>query len=141
MTVSIRSAAAADEAVVIALWRVCELVMAENDPKQDFRFVLASPTYEMFLACDADAVIGSIVTGHDSSRGWLSHVSVTPAARRKGVGADLVRAAEMWLAARGVANIHLTVRAANAAVVRFYESVGYRTLPSIMMEKHLDVPK
>ena len=65
---------------------------------------------------------------------------MAPAARRGGVGAELVRAAEAWLAARGVTRIHLTVRAANAGVVRFYESVGYSTLPSILMEKQLRPP-
>ena len=140
MTVAIRSASAADEAKVIALWRACGLVVEDNDPERDFGFVMASPNYELFVACEADNIIGSIVMGHDSTRGWLSHVSVAPAARRGGIGADLVRAAEAWLAAHGVTRVHLTVRAANAAVVRFYESVGYNTLPSILMEKHLSHP-
>src|SRR5690349_22283494 len=141
MTVAVRNAGATDQANVIALWRACGLVVEDNDPERDFSFVMASPNYELFVACKADDIIGSIVMGHDSTRGWLSHVSVAPAARRGGVGADLVRAAEAWLAARGVTRIHLTVRATNAAVVRFYESVGYDTLPSILMEKQLGRPE
>ena len=49
-------------------------------------------------------------------------------------------AAEQWLAARGVAKVHLTVRATNAAVVRFYERIGYGALPSVLMEKALRKP-
>ena len=140
MTVSIRSASPADEVNVIALWHACGLVAEDNDPARDFAFVMTSPNYELLVACAANSIIGSIVTGHDSTRGWLSHVSVATDARRGGVGAELVRAAETWLIARGVTRIHLTVRAANAAVVRFYESVGYDTLPSILMEKQLGGP-
>ena len=141
MTVSIRSAGAADEAAIIALWQTCGLVVEDNDPARDFAFVLASPNYELLVACEADNIVGSIVMGHDSTRGWLSHVSVAPALRRAGVGAELVRAGEAWLAGRGVIKIHLTVRAANAGVVSFYESVGYNTLPSILMEKSLGRPE
>jgi hypothetical protein len=141
MTLSIRGANAADEAIVIALWHACGLVVEDDDPARDYGFVMASPNYELLVACSADGVIGSIVTGHDSTRGWLSHVSVAPTERREGVGTDLVRAAEAWLAARGVTRIHLTVRATSAAVMRFYESVGYNALPSILMEKQLGHPE
>jgi ribosomal protein S18 acetylase RimI-like enzyme len=140
MSLSIRSASAADEANVVALWRACGLVVEDNDPARDFSFVMANPNYELLVACNADGVIGSIVTGHDSTRGWLSHISVAPAARRGGIGTELVRAAEAWLAARGVTRIHLTVRATNADVVCFYESADYNTLPSILMEKQLGSP-
>jgi hypothetical protein len=36
MTLSIRSASAADEADIIALWRTCGLVVEDNDPARDF---------------------------------------------------------------------------------------------------------
>ncbi|MBS0280536.1 MAG: GNAT family N-acetyltransferase, partial [Proteobacteria bacterium] len=85
-------------------------------------------------------LIGSIAVGHDSNRGWLHYVSVDPARRGHGVGRDLVRAAEEWLAARDVIDIHLTVRSGNGDVVRFYERIGYGAVPSIMMEKVLPKP-
>ena len=74
MTISIRSAGAADEANIIALWHACGLVLADNDPVRDFGFVMASANYELLIACKGDGIVGSIVTGHDSTRGWLSHV-------------------------------------------------------------------
>jgi hypothetical protein len=42
---------------------------------------------------------------------------------------------------RGVTEVHLTARANNAAVVQFYERVGYGALPSILMEKSLAKPE
>ncbi len=140
MPVEIRSASEQDEAAIIALWRACDLIVSPNDPVQDFRFVRAKPTSDVLAAFDRDQLIGSIATGYDSNRGWLSYVSVDPARRGGGVGRALVEAAEQWLAARGVAKVHLTVRAANAAVVQFYEHIGYGASPSVLMEKALRKP-
>jgi ribosomal protein S18 acetylase RimI-like enzyme len=134
----IRSALEQDEAAIINLWRACGLIVHSNDPVRDFRFVRSKPTSDILAAFDDDgALIGSVATGYDSNRGWLSYVSVAPGLRHKGVGRDLVRAAEQWLAAHGVAKVHLTVRAANAAMVQFYERIGYNVLPSILREKAL----
>ena len=41
MPLTIRPAAAEDEQVVIALWRVCDLVASYNDPAADFAFARA----------------------------------------------------------------------------------------------------
>src|ERR1700760_4021845 len=100
MAVEIRSATEEDEAAIIALWRACDLIVSPNDPVQDFRFVRAKPTSDILAAFDRDDLIGSIATGYDSNRGWLSYVSVDPARRGGGVGRALVQAAEQWLAAR-----------------------------------------
>jgi ribosomal protein S18 acetylase RimI-like enzyme len=140
MPVEIRSASEQDEAAIIALWRACDLVISPNDPVRDFRFVRAKPTSDILAAFDRNELIGSIATGYDSNRGWLSYVSVDPAKRGGGVGRALVEVAEQWLAVRGVAKVHLTVRAANAAVVQFYERIGYGASPSVLMEKALRKP-
>lgn len=141
MTASIRSAGQEDEAAVVTLWRACGLVVGNSDPVRDFHAVRARPTSDILAAFDPDGVlIGSIAMGHDSNRGWLHYVSVDSAQRRHGLGRDLVRAAEQWLAARDVVDVHLTVRSANPDVVRFYERIGYGAVPSIMMEKVLPRP-
>ena len=141
MTADIRGAGEGDEAAVVALWLSCGLVVGNSDPVRDFRAVRARPTSDILAAFDADGtLIGSIAVGYDSNRGWLHYVSVDPARRGHGVGRDLVRAAEEWLAAREVIDIHLTVRSGNGGVVRFYERISYGSVPSIMMEKVLPKP-
>jgi len=142
MTARIRGATEEDEAVVVALWRLCGLVAGSNDPVRDFRAVRAGSTSDILVAFDPQGVlIGSIAVGYDSNRGWLHYVSVDPARRGQGVGRDLVSAAERWLIARDVVDVHLTVRSANEAVTRFYQAIGYGTVPSIMMEKVLRRPQ
>ena len=141
MTVHIRGAVEGDESAVVALWRSCGLVVGNSDPVRDFRAVRARPTSDILAAFDMDGMlIGSIAMGYDSNRGWLHYVSVDPVRRGHGLGRDLVRAAEQWLAARDVIDIHLTVRSGNEDVVRFYERIGYGAVPSIMMEKLLSRP-
>jgi ribosomal protein S18 acetylase RimI-like enzyme len=141
VTAHIHGATQSDEAAVVALWRTCGLVAGNSDPARDFRAVRGRPTSDILAAFNADgALIGSIAMGYDSNRGWLHYVSVAPGQRGQGLGRDLVRAAEQWLAARDVIDIHLTVRSGNEDVVRFYERIGYGTVPSIMMEKVLSKP-
>jgi ribosomal protein S18 acetylase RimI-like enzyme len=141
MPIQIRSATEQDEAAILDLWQACDLIVSANDPVRDFRFARAKPTSDILAAFDeSGALVGSVAAGYDSNRGWLSYVSVAPALRRKGVGRDLVHAAEQWLAAHGVTKVHLTVRATNVAVVHFYERVGYGAMPSILMEKGLHQP-
>ena len=141
MPVQVRSAGEADEPTIIALWQSCDLIVDDNDPVRDFRFVRSKPTSDILAAFDeTERLIGSVAVGYDSSRGWASYVSVAPDLRRNGVGRALVRAAEQWLAERGVLKVHLTVRQTNVAVVKFYKRIGYRPLPSILMEKSLRDP-
>lgn len=138
MSLEIRPASEADEGAIVALWHACGLAVGNSDPLRDFRAVRGRPASEILAAFDQTGrLIGSIAVGYDSNRGWLHYVSVDPACRGQGIGRALVAAAEEWLAAREVVDVHLTVRAANAGTARFYESIGYHTLPSIMMEKIL----
>jgi ribosomal protein S18 acetylase RimI-like enzyme len=115
--------------------------VGNSDPLRDLRAVRGRPSSEILGAFDdTGRLLGSIAVGFDSNRGWLHYVSSDPAYRGRGIGRALVAAAEDWLAARDVVDVHLTVRAANAAAAQFYERIGYHTLPSIMMEKLLRKP-
>ena len=62
------------------------------------------------------------INGH---RGWLYSVAVRNDVRRNGVGTALVRQAEQALQALGCGKVNLQVRAANEAIVSFYEGLGY----------------
>ncbi len=138
MSLEIRPASEADESAIVALWHACGLAVGNSDPLRDFRAVRGRPTSEILAAFDQTGrLVGSVAVGYDSNRGWLHYVSADPACRGQGIGRALVVAAEEWLAAREVIDVHLTVRAANAGAAQFYERIGYHTLPSIMMEKIL----
>jgi ribosomal protein S18 acetylase RimI-like enzyme len=134
--VTIRSAAAEDEAAVVSLWQACGLTVPHNDPAQDFRFARARPASDVLVA-DTNGITGTVMVGHDGHRGWLYYVAVAPTHRRKGLGRLLVEAAEGWLKARGVPKAHLMVRETNQQIAAFYEHIGYELMPRINMQKWL----
>jgi ribosomal protein S18 acetylase RimI-like enzyme len=93
---------------------------------------------ELFLvALAGDQVIGSIMAGYDGHRGWLYAVAVLNSHRRLGVGTALVRDAEERLRSMGCGKINLQVRASNAAVIGFYNQLGYEVEERTSMGKRI----
>ena len=115
-----------DRIQVTALWeRVFSGDPPHNAPHLMFDAKLAMNDSLLFVATNADQVIGSAMAGYDGHRGWLYAVAVLPGFRRRGVGKALVRHAVDALRAMGCPKVNLQVRASNAAVVEFYESLGF----------------
>ncbi|GHE65628.1 GNAT family acetyltransferase [Camelimonas fluminis] len=136
---AVRSAGAADEDAVVALWRASGLVASYNDPNADFQFAMNGPASDVLIGEDgAGDLVGAVMVGHDGHRGWLYYVSATPACRCAGIGRAMVSAAEAWLRARGVPKVQLMVRETNSGVVGFYERLGFESTPRIVMAKWLD---
>lgn len=137
MPFNIRDATTEDEHQIVALWRACGLVAPHNDPAADFRFAVAGPASTVLVALADDLIVASAMVGHDGHRGWLYYVACAPERRREGLGSSIVAAGEAWLRARGVAKVQLMVRQTNAAVVPFYEQLGYEDMPRVLMSKWL----
>jgi len=72
----------------------------------------------------------------DVTRGIIENVYVRAGRRRRGIGSDLIDAAERDLAERGVEVTTLEVMAPNEAAQRFYERHGY-TPHRVELEKRL----
>ncbi len=141
MHLVVEVAIADDRDAVIALWRVCGLVVSYNDPYTDFDFALEGPNSTVLVARDDTGTIrGAAMVGHDGHRGWLYYVGADPGLRGMGIGRKLVEAAEDWLRQHGVPKIQLLVRESNTQVVSFYERLGYEETPRIVMAKWLNEP-
>ncbi|SRR5579883_122000 len=138
MGLTIRPAVPEDEAGVIDLWRACDLVVSYNDPAADFRFARAGACSDVLVGeDDSGRITGSVMVGHDGHRGWLYYVASSPRTRGKGIGRQMVQAAEEWLRQRGVVKAQLMVRETNTRVVSFYESLGFEVAPRVLMSKWL----
>ncbi|HTY69330.1 MAG TPA: GNAT family acetyltransferase [Alphaproteobacteria bacterium] len=138
MGLTIRPAVPEDEAGVIDLWRACDLVASYNDPAADFRFARAGACSDVLVGEDESGRIsGSVMVGHDGHRGWLYYVASSPRTRGKGIGRQMVQAAEEWLRQRGVVKAQLMVRETNTRVVSFYENLGFEVAPRVLMSKWL----
>ena len=138
MRLTIRHAVPEDEPSVVELWRACDLVTSYNDPAADFRFARAGACSDVLVGGDETGRIsGSVMVGHDGHRGWLYYVASTPRSRGRGIGRQMVQAAEEWLRQRGVVKAQLMIRETNSKVVSFYEHLGFEVTPRVVMSKWL----
>ncbi|MGF6109009.1 GNAT family acetyltransferase [Pseudomonas frederiksbergensis] len=125
---------------VIELWETAfGYETAHNTPSLVIDKKLAIADGLFFVALANDLVVGTVLAGYDGHRGWLYSVAVHPAQRRQGLGARLVRHAELALTARGCMKINLQIVSANESVKSFYESLGYAVEPRISMGKRVEV--
>ena len=134
----IRPCTTRDRAGVIALWeRVFPDDPPHNAPAKVFDAKLAVRDDMLFIAMDADRVVGTAMAGYDGHRGWLYTVAVSPEHRRRGIGTELVRHAVDALRAVGCIKVNLQIRATNAAVRGFYESFGFEAEDRLSMGLHI----
>lgn len=127
-----------DAEAVVALWRdVFPDAPTWNDPRRDIERKLAVERDLFLVACELDRIVGTAMAGYDGHRGWVYYVAVSPAHRRRGIGAALMRSVEEALEKRGCPKLNLQVRSSNRDVVEFYGRLGYAVEDRISMGKLL----
>ena len=137
MTLAIRPFAESDRSAVVALWERCELTRSWNDPDLDIDRKLAIDAAG-FLVGEVDGiVVGSVMAGYDGHRGWINYLAVDPDRQGCGHAAELMRAAEELLRARGCPKINLQVRTGNQAAIDFYEAIGFSFDDVVSMGRRL----
>jgi len=125
-----------DEKEVENLWlEVFPGSPAWNDPATDIRRKLKIQRELFIVAIIDSAVVGSAMAGYDGHRGWVYYVAVSPAFRRQGIGAALMKRVERDLKQIGCPKLNLQVRADNDEVVAFYKKLGYKVEPRVSMGK------
>lgn len=131
------------ETQVIALWEACGLVVPWNDPKKDIQRKMAVNP-ELFLVGVVrnnleEDVVATAMGGYEGHRGWVNYLAVAPGTQRRGFGKQIMSALEKRLLNMGCPKINLQVRATNAAVIEFYESLGYQDDKVLSLGKRLIV--
>jgi ribosomal protein S18 acetylase RimI-like enzyme len=134
----VRPFARADRAAVAALWRETfpderpwsapDAIIARKRARRDGLF---------WVATRGGHVAGAVMAGWDGHRGWIYHLAVDPAERRRGIGRALLAAAERELRRRGCPKINLQVLGSNRDVVAFYERLGWQIEDRASMGKTL----
>ena len=135
---AIAELADADIAAVIALWQACGLTRPWNDPASDIALARRGLNSTVLIGRDGDAIVASVMVGHDGHRGWVYYVATDPDRRGKGFGRTIMNAAEDWLRAAGIAKLQLLFRRDNAKAGAFYQSIGYAEAQTIVFAKWLD---
>jgi ribosomal protein S18 acetylase RimI-like enzyme len=137
--ITIRPYREADREAVIALWLVCGLVVPSNDPAADILHKIRFQP-DLFLVGhgEDDWLCATVMAGYEGHRGWINYLAVAPAHRRRGIGRQMLAAAEGRLRALGCPKINLQVRRTNTAVIDFYRRVGFKEDEVVSLGKRID---
>ena len=133
----IRQATPADKEAVISIWSACDLVKPQNDPITDFDLALQTPTSAVLVLEDENELRGAVVVGFDGHRAWFYYLGIKPEFQSLGYGRQRVESVEKWASEQGAPKTMLMVRNSNAAVIAFYEKLGYLVEETSVMGKRL----
>ncbi|MCC6496284.1 MAG: GNAT family acetyltransferase [Propionibacteriaceae bacterium] len=128
----------ADTAAAVALWAGTGLTRPWNDAAGDFRRAVAGPASVVLGIRDDGELVGTAMVGHDGHRGWVYYLAVADSARGRGLGRELMAAAEAWLVERDLPKIQFMVRTDNTSVLDFYEHLGYARQDALVLGRRLD---
>ena len=122
----IRRATLADLDALVALER--RAFTTDHLSPRQYRHHLTNDSACVLAAVDASGLLGKAVVffRKNSAIARLYSIAVADAARGRGIGEALMRAAERAGRARGCSRLRLEVRQDNAGAVRLYERLGYR---------------
>jgi ribosomal-protein-alanine N-acetyltransferase len=94
--------------------------------RADFEALFAGPGVFGFLAREAETPVGMILMRVVATEAEVLTIAVASTARRRGLGADLVRAALDAARAAGADAAFLEVGADNPDAARLYEKLGFK---------------
>ncbi|KKB62178.1 GCN5 family acetyltransferase [Robbsia andropogonis] len=89
------------------------------------RYLLRNPALS-FVALADDQMVATIMAGHDGRRGYLQHLVVLPAYRRRGIANALVEQTLAALEALGIHKSHLEVLCTNVEGAAFWARQGWQ---------------
>lgn len=129
MCIDITEMTIADYNDVFILWQEAEglgLYPDECDSRKGVARYLARNPDTCFVARDGAKLIGVVLCGNDGRRGYLNHLAVNEAYRRRGIGTVLIRRCLAVLKQMGIARCKLFVFAANESAIAFWRKLGWR---------------
>ena len=116
-----------DYEAVIALWQRSGLPSIRpegRDSREEFAQQLEQGQIVIGLE-DESQLIGVIVATNDTRKGWINRLAIDPDHRRKGYGAQLIRAAEAALHDIGLKVIAALIEDYNDASLALFKREGY----------------
>ncbi len=124
---NIKEMTIADYEDAISLWRSVDGVGLHDDAdsKQAIGQYLQRNQGISFVARDNGMLAGAVLCGYDGRRGYLHHLAVSKAYRKKGIGKALVQQVIKKLASLGITKCHVFVFAGNLGGQKFWKSIGW----------------
>ena len=118
---------------VIALWRDTPGICIRDDDSREAtaRYLARNPGLS-FVALIEGQLVGSALCGHDGRRGYLQHVAIKPAFRKRGIADALVNRCLSALSAAGITKAHLAVLTDNAPAIAYWSNRGWEKRDDIL---------
>jgi ribosomal protein S18 acetylase RimI-like enzyme len=131
--VDMREMAIEDYEAVIAILRVAPgVVVRDADSRPAIERYLQRNPGLSFVAEQTGQIVGCVMCGHDGRRGYLQHLAVIPAHRRRGIARALVTRCLERLEALGILKTHIDVLATNAEAIRYWTRLGWKRREDIL---------
>lgn len=119
------------------LWSASEGIgLSEADKRENIARYLAHNPGQSFVAVEDGVLVGAVLSGNDGRRGFLHHLAVAPACRRRGAGQALVERCLAALARQGMRKCHIFVAADNEEGKRFWRRIGWEERTTLVVMSH-----
>lgn len=119
---------------VVQLWQACEgLSLRDADSRDGIEKYLERNPGLSFVAEDGLRIFGSIMAGHDGKRGYIQHMAVDAARRKRGIATKLVDLCLDALKLQGIEKSHVHVLKTNQAGRAYWSSRGWTRRAEIVM--------
>jgi ribosomal protein S18 acetylase RimI-like enzyme len=127
---TIRPATRGDADAVLGLWEVGRTAHATTEDRRvDIERMLDQQPGALIVAEENGAIVGTVIAGSDGWRGSLWRLAVHPEQRRRGLGRQLVSAAEDRLRTLGIPRVQALVGRDDEDARAFWTSAGYPVEP------------
>lgn len=111
---------------VYRLWERCEGIgLSSADSRPSIQIYLERNPGLSLIAYDGQTVVGTILCGHDGRRGYIHHLAVLSAYRRRGIGRLLVDKSLAALQSCDIQKCHLFIFHDNTDGIDFWKSIGW----------------
>ncbi len=111
---------------LIALWSdMPGIGLSDADSKSNIaKFLERNPG--LCFVCESEGVIiGTVLCGHDSRRGYIYHLAVDEQYRKQGIGKELLEKSLEGLKKIGIQRCHLFLYNDNISAMEFYQKTGW----------------
>ena len=127
MSVTVRSATAADVDAVLAVWAEARSAAARTPDTPEAVHALLERDPGALLVAERDGrLVGALVAGWDGWRGNVYRLGVVPTHRREGIARLLVEAGHERLRELGARRVTALVGGDEGAAHRLWRAVGYQ---------------
>jgi ribosomal protein S18 acetylase RimI-like enzyme len=132
---TLRTLTIADYDAVYALWQQTEGIgLNDSDTREAIAaFLDHNPNLSQVACNEAGQIVGTVLCGHDGRRGYLHHLAVNRADRKRGIGRSLVNECLNKLAGLKIQKCNLFLFANNTPGRTFWLHQGWTAREDIVL--------